>query len=152
MKTRTFIALTIFACLVLSFAIVVPVKAVNTTEQILTQIDDILAANPLKATEKAQIINVAQDDTVTVNVARAREGAGLKPHIHKTHDEMIYIIKGTGQMFINGKWIDVKPGTVHFNPMNKVHATRNTGKEDLVLLSIFTPAMKEPDRHYVDEK
>jgi len=152
MKTRTFIALTIFACLVLSFAIVVPAKAVNTTEQILTQIDDILAANPLKATEKAQIINVAQDDTVTVNVARAREGAGLKPHIHKTHDEMIYIIKGTGQMFINGKWIDVKPGTVHFNPMNKVHATRNTGKEDLVLLSIFTPAMKEPDRHYVDEK
>jgi len=152
MKTRTFIALTIFACLVLSFAIVVPAKAVNTTEQILTQIDDILAANPLKATEKAQIINVAQDDTVTVNVARAREGAGLKPHIHKTHDEMIYIIKGTGQMFINGKWIDVKPGTVHFNPMNKVHTTRNTGKEDLVLLSIFTPAMKEPDRHYVDEK
>lgn len=152
MKTRTFIALTIFACLVLSFAIVVPVKAVNTTEQILTQIDDILAANPLKATEKAQIINVAQDDTVTVNVARTREGAGLKPHIHKTHDEMIYIIKGTGQMFINGKWIDVKPGTVHFNPMNKVHTTRNTGKEDLVLLSIFTPAMKEPDRHYVDEK
>ena len=152
MKTRTFIALTIFACLVLSFAIVVPAKAVNTTEQILTQIDDILAANPLKAAEKAQIINVAQDDTVTVNVARAREGAGLKPHIHKTHDEMIYIIKGTGQMFINGKWIDVKPGTVHFNPMNKVHTTRNTGKEDLVLLSIFTPAMKEPDRHYVDEK
>jgi mannose-6-phosphate isomerase-like protein (cupin superfamily) len=152
MKTRTIIALTIFACLVLSFVTAVPAKAANTTEQILTQIDDILAANPMKATDKVQLINVAQDDTVSINIARAREGAGLKPHVHKTHDEMVYIIKGSGQMFINGKWIDVKPGTVHFNPMNKVHATRNTGKEDLVLLSIFTPSMKEPDRHYVDEK
>ena len=152
MKTRTIIALTIFACLVLSFVAAVPAKAANTTEQILTQIDDILAANPMKATDKVQLINVAQDDTVSINIARAREGAGLKPHVHKTHDEMVYIIKGSGQMFINGKWIDVKPGTVHFNPMNKVHATRNTGKEDLVLLSIFTPSMKEPDRHYVDEK
>jgi mannose-6-phosphate isomerase-like protein (cupin superfamily) len=152
MKTRTIIALTIFACLVLSFVIAVPAKAANTTEQILTQIDDILAANPMKATDKVQLINVAQDDTVSINIARAREGAGLKPHVHKTHDEMVYIIKGSGQMFINGKWIDVKPGTVHFNPMNKVHATRNTGKEALVLLSIFTPSMKEPDRHYVDEK
>ena len=152
MKTRTIIALTIFTCLVLSFVTVSPAKAANTTEQIVTQIDDILAANPMKATDKVQLINVAQDDTVSINIARAREGAGLKPHVHKTHDEMVYIIKGSGQMFINGKWIDVKPGTVHFNPMNKVHATRNTGKEDLVLLSIFTPSMKEPDRHYVDEK
>lgn len=152
MKTRITIAWAIFACLVLSFVTAVPAKAANTTEQILTQIDDILVANPMKATDKVQLINVAQDDTVTINIARAREGAGLKSHVHKTHDEMVYIIKGSGQMFINGKWIDVKPGTFHFNPMNKVHATRNTGKEDLVLLSIFTPSMKEPDRYFVDEK
>jgi mannose-6-phosphate isomerase-like protein (cupin superfamily) len=152
MKTRSIVTWTIFACLVLSFVTAPPAKAANAPEQVLTQIDDILKANPLKATEKAQIINVAQDDTATINVVRLREGAGLKPHIHKTHDEMVYIIKGTGQMFINGKWIDVKPGTLHFNPMSKVHATKNTGKEDLVLLSVFTPSMKEPDRYFVDEK
>jgi oxalate decarboxylase/phosphoglucose isomerase-like protein (cupin superfamily) len=53
-------------------------------------------------------------------------------------------------MLVDDKWIDVKPGTVHFNPMNKVHATRNTGKDPLVVLSIFTPSMKEPDRHFVE--
>ena len=152
MKTRSIITWTIFACLFLSFVTAAPVKAANTTEQVITQIDDILTANPLKATDKAQVINVAQDDTVTINVVRFVEGAGIKPHIHKTHDEMVYIIKGSGQMFIDGKWIDVKPGTVHFNPMNKVHSTRNSGKEDLIFLSIFTPSLKEPDRHFVDEK
>jgi oxalate decarboxylase/phosphoglucose isomerase-like protein (cupin superfamily) len=55
-------------------------------------------------------------------------------------------------MLINGKWIDVKPGTFHFSPMNRVHATRNTGKEHLVIFSIFTPSMKEPDRYFVDMK
>jgi quercetin dioxygenase-like cupin family protein len=152
MKTRIFITWTIFACLVLSFVTASPAKAANTTEQILTQVDDILKANPLKATDKIQLINVVQDDTVTINVVRWVEGAVLKPHLHKTHNEMVYVLKGSGQMFINGKWIDVKAGTFHFNPMNKVHATKNTGKEDLVVLSIFTPAMKETDRYFVDEK
>jgi nucleoid DNA-binding protein len=58
----------------------------------------------------------------------------------------------TGRNPKTGENVDVKPGTFHFNPINKVHGSKNTGKEHLVLLSIFTPAMKETDRHFVDEK
>ena len=152
MKPRIILSWTIFACLVLSFVTASLAEAANTTEQILTQIDDILKANPMKVTDKIQVINVVQDDTVTINIVRRVEGAEIKPHVHKTHDEMIYVIKGSGQMLVNGKWIDVKAGTFHFNPMNKVHATRNTGKGDLVVLVIFTPALKEPDRYFLDEK
>jgi len=65
---------------------------------------------------------------------------------------MVYVLKESGQMLINGKWIDVKPGTFHFNPMNRAHATKNNGKEHLVIFSIFTPSMKEPDRYFVDMK
>jgi quercetin dioxygenase-like cupin family protein len=152
MKSRTVFTWAIVVCAVLSFLTIAPVQAANTTEQILTQIDDILIANPLKATDKVQMINVVQDDTITINVARFIEGAEVNPHFHKIHNEMVHVLKGSGQMFINGEWIDVKPGTFHFNPMNKVHATKNTGKEHLVIFSIFTPSMKEPDRHFVDAK
>ena len=79
MKTRIIITWAIFACLVLSFVNASPVNAANTTEQILTQIDDILKANPLSATDKVQMINVVQDDTITINVARFIEGAEVKP-------------------------------------------------------------------------
>ena len=75
MKTKSIITWAIFACLVLSFVTAAPAMAANTTEQILTQIDDILKANPLKATDKVQMINVVQNDTVTINVARLVEGA-----------------------------------------------------------------------------
>lgn len=49
------------------------------------------------------MIPVAQDDTITINVARFIEWAEVKPHLHKTHDEMVYVLKGTGQMFVNEK-------------------------------------------------
>jgi len=128
----------------------VSIHAADTTSQIITHIDEILKDNPLKAGEKAQTINIAQDDTISLLVLRVTEGVGVKPHVHKTHDETIYVIKGTAQMFINGKWVDIKPGSLHFNPMGKVHTVKNTGNEPLVVISIFTPAMKEPDRHFVE--
>jgi len=52
-------------------------------------------------------------------------------------------------MLVNDKWIDIKPGTLHSNPMGKVHHTKNTGNEPLVVIAIYTPAMKEPDSHLV---
>jgi mannose-6-phosphate isomerase-like protein (cupin superfamily) len=70
-------------------------------------------------------------------------------HFHKTQDETIYVIKGKGKMLVNNKWVDIKPRSFHFNPMGKVHSIKNIGNEPLVIISIFTPAMKEFDRHFV---
>jgi quercetin dioxygenase-like cupin family protein len=81
---------------------------------------------------------------------RFAEGFAAKPHFHKSHNETTYIIRGTGQILINNTWIDVKSGNIHFNPMGKVHATRNTGNEQLVFIAIFTPAMKERDMIFVE--
>jgi mannose-6-phosphate isomerase-like protein (cupin superfamily) len=53
-------------------------------------------------------------------------------------------------MLINEKWVDIQPGNVHFNPMGKVHSIRHAGGGPLVVLSVFTPALKEPDRHFVE--
>ena len=135
--------------LFLSFSILALVSAQDTTEQIISQLDEILKANPLPSGQKAQLIKIAEDNTMTLNILRSTEGAELKQHIHKTHDETVYIIRGTAQMFINGKWVDLKPGSIHFNPMGKVHGLKQTGTEELVGLSIFTPALKEADRHFV---
>jgi mannose-6-phosphate isomerase-like protein (cupin superfamily) len=103
-----------------------------------------------KTGEKAQMITIAQDDTISLLVLRATEGVVIKSHLHKTHDETVYVIKGTGQMFVNDKWTDIKPGSLHFNPMGKAHSIKVIGNKPLVVISIFTPAMKEPDRHFLE--
>jgi mannose-6-phosphate isomerase-like protein (cupin superfamily) len=136
--------------LFLLFVCLASVNVVNAGEQILTHIEEILKANPLKADEKIQFITIAQDDTISLLVVRLTEGFGVKRHIHKTHDETLYVIKGTAQLYINDKWVDIKLGSLHFNPMGNVHTIKNTGNEPLVVISIFTPALKEPDRHFVE--
>jgi mannose-6-phosphate isomerase-like protein (cupin superfamily) len=140
----------IVICLFFFLATLTNLNAADTTSQIITHIEEILKENPLKAGEKAQTITIAQDDTISLLVLRATEGVVIKSHFHKTHDETVYVIKGTGQMLINDKWVELKPGSLHFNPMGKVHSTKITGNEPLVAISIFTPAMKEPDRHFVE--
>ena len=140
----------IFVFLFIFLATLASINAADTTSQIISNIEEILNANPLKAGEKVQMIKIAEDNTITLFVIRATEGFFLKPHIHKTHDETVCVIKGTGQMLINDKWVDIKPGSLHFNPMDKIHSLKQTGNEPLVVISIFTPALKEPDRHFVD--
>jgi mannose-6-phosphate isomerase-like protein (cupin superfamily) len=135
-------------CLFFFFALTT-LHAADTTEQIINQIDEILKANPLPAGEKVQRIKVAEDNTITVLVLRLVEGAEVKAHLHKTHNETVYIIKGTGRLLVNDKWVDIKPGTLHFNPMGKVHHIKNTGNETVVVIGIYTPAMKEPDFNFV---
>jgi quercetin dioxygenase-like cupin family protein len=103
-------------CLFFFFALTT-LHAADTTEQIINQIDKIQKSNPLPAGEKIQRIKFAEDNTVTVLVLRLVEGAEVKGHLHKTHDETVYVIKGTGRMLVNDKWIDIKPGTLHFNPL-----------------------------------
>ena len=117
---------------------------------ILTHIEEILKENPVKPGEKVQMIKIAQDDTVSLFVVRQAEGFVVKPHYHKTHTESVYVIKGTAQMLVNDKWVDIKPGSIHFNPPGKVHSVKNIGNEPLVIISIFSPALKEPDRNFVE--
>jgi mannose-6-phosphate isomerase-like protein (cupin superfamily) len=96
------------------------------------------------------VIKIAENNTISLLVLNLTGGVGVKPHVHKTHDEVLYVIKGTAQLFIDGKWVDIKPGSLHYNPMGKVHTVKNTGNEPVVLISIYTPAMREPDRHFVE--
>jgi len=124
--------------------------AADTTMPVISHIDEILKANPIEVGKPVRLITIAESQAVTVYVVRSVEGYFLKPHIHKTHDESVYVIRGKGQMLINDKWVDIQPGDIHFNPMGKVHSIKHAGgSEELVVLSVFTPAMKETDRHFV---
>jgi quercetin dioxygenase-like cupin family protein len=124
-------------------------NAGDTGGQILTNSEEILKANPLPVGQKLQIINVARDDTATYNIVRIVEGAEVKPHFHKTHTEFVYVIKGNGQLLVNETQVKVGPGSVHFNPIGKIHGLKNVGKGELIIVSIFTPAMKVMDRNFV---
>ncbi|MBW2605227.1 MAG: cupin domain-containing protein [Deltaproteobacteria bacterium] len=139
----------ILFCLFASFATLVFANEANTTWQIITHIDKVLEENPLPVGKKSQLIKIAEDNTISIFVVRMMPGAELGPHYHENHDEIEYVIRGTGQLLVNDRQVDIKPGSIHFNPMHKVHAARNTGNKPLIVLIAFTPAMKVTDRHFL---
>ncbi len=120
-----------------------------TVSQVLTDVDKLLKENPMPAGATSRLIKIAEDPTASIYLTITLPGASLAPHVHKSHDETEYVISGTGKLFVNNEWVDIGPGNVHFNPMGKVHGAINNGKEPLVVLIMFTPAMTQTDRHFV---
>jgi mannose-6-phosphate isomerase-like protein (cupin superfamily) len=124
-------------------------NAADTNPQVVANLEEILKQNPLEpGATKAQITKI-EGDCVTIWVVQDPVGLELQPHYHNSHAETVYVVKGTGQIFSNDKWVDIKPGSIQYNPIGKVNGIRNTGKEPLVFISIFYPALKDIDNHFV---
>lgn len=119
--------------------------------QVFSNIEKLLEDNPLPEGKKAQAIKISENENSTIYLVRSTEGAGLEPHFHASHDEILYVIKGSGQLLVDGEWVDLQPGSVHFNPLGKTHANKQTGADPLITVSVFTPGMQYPDRHFIQQ-
>ena len=64
------------------------------------------------------------------------EGASIGLHIHESSDDINYVLSGTGKAICDGKEEVLRPGTCHICKRGSEHSIVNTGKEDLVLLTI----------------
>jgi quercetin dioxygenase-like cupin family protein len=122
----------------------------DTVRQIIARVDEILRDNPVPAGEKSRAAKLVDVDAISIIVNCMLEGAELKSHYHEKHAETEYFIRGTGQLLVDDRWVEVGAGSLHFNPAHAVHAIRNTGTEPLVVLVLFTPGMKETDRHFTE--
>ena len=70
-----------------------------------------------------------------VGLMRMKAGTGAEPHSHP-NEQWIYVLEGTFHANINGKEIDVKPGSVVYIPANTVHAGKATADGDVVFFTV----------------
>jgi len=101
-------------------------------------LDQFYASHPLKAGDATRGDVVYESPRCQVVIV-INHGPLIGLHYHQSADELVYVHKGAGEMYINGQWIPVKAGDIHFNPRGVIHATRVVGKEDMQVYSIFTP-------------
>lgn len=87
---------------------------------------------------------------VTLNVVQLQDPAGLRPHIHKDHDEVIYIVQGRGRFRIGDRVQEVGPGAIVAAPKGVPHGPLLDGPG--VLLSLYGPPFDpaNPDRVFVE--
>ena len=71
---------------------------------------------------------------------RVPPGESVKPaHSHPNGEEMIYIIKGEGRVYIDGMVDEVCSGTAVLFPQGSIHMLKNDGNEGMKVICFFAP-------------
>ena len=63
-------------------------------------------------------------------------GGSIGIHTQNSGDDLNYILSGEGKAICDGVEEELKPGVMHICPKGSEHSIINTGKEDLVMLTV----------------
>jgi quercetin dioxygenase-like cupin family protein len=73
-------------------------------------------------------------------VIRVAPGDKVRPaHSHPNGEEIIYIIRGSGRVLVDGRIGQVRAGTTVLFPRGAVHMLHNTGAEEMKVVCFFAP-------------
>jgi quercetin dioxygenase-like cupin family protein len=64
-------------------------------------------------------------------------------HRHPAMEEIIYVISGTAEQWVNNESRTLTAGEIAHIPRDVVHGTYNAGDNDLVFLAMLSPANAE---------
>ncbi|MEK6559903.1 MAG: SHOCT domain-containing protein [Planctomycetota bacterium] len=129
-----------------------PTKFPDVFSSTVQNIEDVAAKNPLGENEEIKITNVGENKNSSMHLVQIRENGELRPHYHKQHDEVIYVKKGSGIATLDGARYIVKPGSILQIPGKTVHKFLNTGGEQFIAVSIFSPPFDGRDEKKIKER
>ena len=66
-------------------------------------------------------------------------GYGPPRHIHRSHDELFYVLEGEFLFLVGERQVSAPPGTFVFIPRGTVHAAKVMGREPGKVLIAYTP-------------
>lgn len=120
---------------------------INQIEPKLMSVDSVL--KHIKPLENSPVRIFAQGEHCTVNVIQTK--SQIKAHYHAKHEEVVYVVSGSGTMRLGNRMQRVKSGDLMYIPKNTVHGFTPQSVE-CVVVSIFSPSFDGKDRIFVDEK
>ena len=78
--------------------------------------------------------------SLTVGIASVPVGNGPPPHVHYGEDELFLILEGEYNIYLNGDWTTVGPGTVVYLPRGAVHTFKVVGDKPGRHWTLQTPS------------
>jgi quercetin dioxygenase-like cupin family protein len=119
-------------------------------QSILFGVEKWFADHPIEQGKNIRAETVFKSPRMQVVLAAQKPGAEIGRHIHAGSEELVYIVKGEGQMYINGEWKPVKAGELHVCPRGMAHGT--TFKGELQVMSVFAPPQAGGDDKVLFDK
>ena len=72
-------------------------------------------------------------------IASLKPGKAIEAHVDPM-EEIYFVLRGSGEMQVDGETQPVKPGDAVWIPTGASHALLNTGEEDCIILVAAAPA------------
>lgn len=108
-----------------------------------SDLEKMLAENPLPPGESIKVVTLGQGPAASHHVVQIRDRE--TPHLHKTHDATVMMLKGQGYLMLEQRRIDLIVGDVVYIPRGTAHYFTNTAPEPTVAFAIYTPAFDGKD-------
>ena len=121
---------------------------IDPMQGILINLEEWFKAHPIKEGQTLQGEKIFQSPGSIISFAIIKDPVpAIGKHKHVTTDEIIFVYKGTGELYLNGKWVPLKTGDFHVCPRGTAHATRASAGGELWVIGMYTPPQpKEGDR------
>lgn len=76
------------------------------------------------------------DERYRIIPTRIHPGGSIGEHVQESGDDLNYVIDGTGLAICDGEEEPLAPGVMHICPQGSTHGIKNTGENDLVILTV----------------
>ncbi len=130
-----------FKCLFLSLSFYV---VTGLTAQDIVNIQ----TTELESTENVQVKKLSNSIDASSFLIEIKDT--IKPHFHKVHTELIYVVSGEARFYFAEEIINIKTGDYFEIPREQIHAVKVTSEEPLKVLSVQAPEFKGEDRIFID--
>jgi uncharacterized cupin superfamily protein len=81
-----------------------------------------------------------RSERLSACIVRLPPGSTVRPaHAHPNGEELVYVVHGHGQVAIDGRVDEVRPGSAILFPQGSVHMLRNSGEDDLEAVCFYAP-------------
>ena len=83
--------------------------------------------------------HVDREIPFSVHFTEWEPGGQVDMHIHEDAMEAMLCVAGTAKAKIDGRWVELKPGSMIVADKKEEHCIINNGKETLKVVCIFSP-------------
>jgi quercetin dioxygenase-like cupin family protein len=91
--------------------------------------------------EMKTLLTSKENPHLSLNVVRIPPGVELAYHDHPEQVETVYMIAGSGILTLAETEVPFKAGQVVALPAGFKHCLKNTGTEEIQMITIFTPPL-----------
>ena len=106
------------------------------------------SAEPFVTKDGSTIRELHHSDAQSLAEAMLEPGQATQRHYHRASEEIYFVVKGAGELEVDGETTTVRHGDAVLIPPGAWHTLQNDGTSELVILCCCVPPYSHDDTYF----